>query len=70
MIKIDIPNREITLSVDDDELNERRNEMETRGNMAYRPQHRTRVVSTALKTYAALASSADKGGVRDLAKLP
>ena len=70
MIKIDIPNREITLSVDDDEFNERRNEMETRGNMAYRPQHRTRVVSTALKTYAALASSADKGGVRDLAKLP
>ena len=70
MMKIDIPNREITLSVDDDELNERRNEMETRGNMAYRPQHRTRVVSTALKTYAALASSADKGGVRDLAKLP
>lgn len=70
MIKIDIPNREITLSVDDDELNERRNEMETRGNMAYRPQHRTRVVSTALKTYAALASSADKGGVRDLSKLP
>ena len=70
MIKIDIPNREITLSVDDDELNERRNEMETRGNMAYRPQHRTRVVSTALKTYAALASSADKGGVRGLAKLP
>ena len=70
MIKIDIPNREITLSVDDDELNERRNEMETRGNMAYRPQHRTRVVSTALKTYAALASSADKGGVRDPAKLP
>lgn len=70
MIKIDIPNREITLSVDNDELNERRNEMETRGNMAYRPQHRTRVVSTALKTYAALASSADKGGVRDLAKLP
>ncbi len=70
MIKIDIPNREITLSVDDDEINERRNEMETRGNMAYRPQHRTRVVSTALKTYAALASSADKGGVRDLAKLP
>ena len=70
MIKIDIPNREITLSVDDDEINERRNEMETRGNMAYRPQHRTRVVSTALTTYAALASSADKGGVRDLAKLP
>ena len=70
MIKIDIPNREITLSVDEDELNDRRNEMEARGNMAYRPQHRTRVVSTALKTYAALASSADKGGVRDLAKLP
>lgn len=70
MIKIDIPNREISLSVDDEELNERRQQMEAKGNLAYRPEHRVRVVSTALKTYAALASSADKGGVRDLSKLP
>lgn len=70
MIKIDIPNREISLNVDNEELNERRIEMEASGNLAYRPKNRTRVISTALKTYAALASSADKGGVRDLCKLP
>ena len=43
--------------------------MEQRGSYAYQPAHRDRVVSTALKTYASLAASADKGGVRDLAKL-
>lgn len=69
MIKIDIPNRVISLTVDDDELQERQAKMEQRGSFAYQPQHRDRVIPTALKTYASLASSADKGGVRDLAKL-
>ncbi len=70
MIKIDIPNREIALNVDESELADRMQEMESRGSRAYKPESRNRVVSTALKTYASLAASADKGGVRDLSKLP
>lgn len=69
IIKIDIPNRVIALSVDETEIARRRNAMEQRGAAAYRPVSRQREVSTALKTYASLASSADKGGVRDLSKL-
>lgn len=69
MIKIDIPNREITVTIDDAELAKRRSEMEARGPKAYKPVNRDRQVSNALKAYALLASSADKGGVRDLSKL-
>ena len=43
--------------------------MEALGNKAWKPLNRQRVVSGALKAYAALASSADKGGVRDVSKL-
>ena len=68
-IKIDIPNRQIQISVDDSELEKRRQAMKELGKDAFKPQKREREVSTALKTYALLASSADKGGVRDLSKL-
>ena len=68
-IKIDIPNRQIQISVDDSELEQRRQAMKELGKDAFKPQKREREVSTALKTYALLASSADKGGVRDLSKL-
>lgn len=68
-IKIDIPNRQIQISVDDSELEKRRQAMKALGKDAFKPQKREREVSTALKTYALLASSADKGGVRDLSKL-
>lgn len=68
-IKIDIPNRQIQISVDDSDLEKRRQAMKELGKDAFKPQKREREVSTALKTYALLASSADKGGVRDLSKL-
>lgn len=69
MVKIDIPGREISVSLDEAELEKRRAQEKDRGAQAFKPQSRVREVTTALKTYASLASSADKGGVRDLSKL-
>ena len=69
MVKIDIPGREISVSLDEAELEKRRAQEKERGAQAFKPQTRVREVTTALKTYASLASSADKGGVRDLSKL-
>ncbi|WP_130866206.1 dihydroxy-acid dehydratase [Acidipropionibacterium timonense] len=66
-IRIDIPNRTIGLDVDDAELGRRRAEEEARGQAAWTPHSpRPRAVSTALRAYGMLASSADRGGVRDL----
>ena len=65
-IKIDIPSRKITLSVSEDELEKRKVAEEKRGAAAFTPMSRDRVVSDALKAYALLASSADKGAVREL----
>ena len=63
-IHIDIPARELRLEVPEEELTARRQEMESRGRAAWTPAARNREVSTALKAYAALVSSADKGAVR------
>ncbi|BAM90849.1 dihydroxyacid dehydratase [Bradyrhizobium oligotrophicum S58] len=63
-IEIDIPNRAIHLAVSDAELAQRRAAMEARGDQAWKPKTRARKVSTALKAYAAFASSAAKGAVR------
>ena len=65
-IEIDIPNRRIHLAVSDDELARRRAAMEARGDKAWQPVDRQRVVSHALRAYAALATSADRGAVRDV----
>ena len=66
-IRIDIPNRSINLLVDDAELAQRRREQDAKG---WKPaQARPRKISAALKAYALLATSADKGAVRDLSKL-
>ncbi|MGW0827473.1 dihydroxy-acid dehydratase [Streptomyces sp. NPDC002845] len=64
-IRIDIPNRSIELLVDDSELASRREAL----NGAYAPASRDRKVSAALRAYAAMATSADKGAVRDVSKL-
>jgi len=64
-IAIDIPARSIALEVDDDELARRRIELEDAG--GYAPVARERVVSPALRAYAAMATSADTGAVRDVA---
>ncbi|MCR5084828.1 MAG: dihydroxy-acid dehydratase [Succinivibrionaceae bacterium] len=69
IIKIDIPARTIAVSVDDAEMDRRRAEMEARGKRAWQPEQRDREVSFALRTYAFMASSADRGGVRDHSRL-
>jgi dihydroxy-acid dehydratase len=43
--------------------------MEARGDAAWKPADRERYVSQALQAYAALATSADRGAVRDLTQL-
>ncbi len=63
-ISIDIPNRRLTLEVSDDELASRRERLESAG--GYAPVARDRVVSPALRAYAAMATSADTGAVRDV----
>ncbi|WP_336579900.1 dihydroxy-acid dehydratase [Alcaligenes sp. CHO6] len=68
-IEIDIPNRRIHLAISDEELAARRAEMESLGAKAWKPVNRERVVSQALKAYAALATSADRGAVRDVSQL-
>jgi dihydroxy-acid dehydratase len=68
-IVIDIPNRRIHLDISDAELAARRAEMEARGDRAWQPENRQRVVSQALQAYAALATSADRGAVRDVSQV-
>jgi len=63
-IEIDIPNRIIRLAVSDEELARRRAAMEALGKGAWKPKTRQRKVSTALRAYAALTTSASKGAVR------
>ncbi|MRR50090.1 MAG: dihydroxy-acid dehydratase [Rhodocyclaceae bacterium] len=68
-IEIDIPGRRIHLAVSEAELAKRRAAMEARGSNAWKPVSRQRQVSPALKVYAAMATSADTGAVRDISKL-
>jgi dihydroxy-acid dehydratase len=69
MITFDIPNRSITLDVDDETLAARRAAQEARGHNAFTPVDRDRVVSQALQAYAAMTTSADRGAVRDVSQL-
>jgi dihydroxy-acid dehydratase len=66
LIEIDIPKRSIRLDVSDAELARRRSAMESRGAAAWKPVSRQRVVSKALRAYAAMATSAARGAVREL----
>ncbi|MBO9492748.1 dihydroxy-acid dehydratase [Thalassotalea sp. G20_0] len=67
IIRIDIPNRSINVQLTEDQLAARRAAMEARGKAAWQPvKPRPRKVSTALKAYARMVTSADKGAVRDL----
>ncbi|MFA8435239.1 MAG: dihydroxy-acid dehydratase [Marinifilaceae bacterium] len=63
-IEISIPNRILRVRVSDGEMAVRRIEEETHGQEAYTPRGRNREVSKALKAYAKMVSSADKGAVR------
>jgi len=65
-IEIDIPGRRLHLAVAADTLQQRRDHALTRGKAAWTPRDRQRTVSPALKAYAALTTSADKGAVRNV----
>lgn len=64
IISIDITQRSLQLQVSDEILAERREKLEANG--GYKPKDRERHVSPALRAYAAMALSADKGAVRDV----
>jgi dihydroxy-acid dehydratase len=67
-IAIDIPGRTIAVALTDAELDDRRSRLEATN--GYRPaEDRPRAVSPALRAYAAMATSADKGAVRDVARI-
>ncbi len=68
-IEIDIPNRRIQLAVTDAVLASRRAAMEAKGEAAWKPVDRERVVSAALQAYALMTTSADKGAVRDVKQI-
>jgi dihydroxy-acid dehydratase len=65
-IEIDIPKRRIHLAISDAEMERRRAAMEAKGDAAWQPRDRQRVVSKALQAYALMATSAATGAVRDL----
>ncbi len=64
IIEIDIPERKINLLIDDQELNKRRMKEEEKGKDAWKAQDRKRVVTQALKAYASMVTSADRGAIR------
>ncbi len=68
-IEIDIPERRIHLAVSVEELERRRQAMQARGAQAWKPVNRQRVVSPALRAYAAMSTSAAKGAVRDVSQI-
>lgn len=63
-IEIDIPQRKINLLISDDEMEARRSAEVSKGKDAFLPVGRDRVVSKALKAYASMVSSADRGAIR------
>jgi dihydroxy-acid dehydratase len=70
IIRIDIPNRSINVLIDEGELNKRRKAMDAKGADGWKPvNERPRKVSAALKAYAKMVTSADKGAVRDISQL-
>ncbi|HNI26890.1 MAG TPA: dihydroxy-acid dehydratase, partial [Leptospiraceae bacterium] len=65
-IFIDIPNRKIEIKVSDEELEKRRKAMEAKGKDAWKPGHRPRVVSKALRAYSSMVTSAARGAIREI----
>ena len=67
MIEIDIPKRSIRLALSEDEIARRGKAMDAKGADAWKPtEKRPRKVTTALRAYAAFATSAAKGAVRNV----
>jgi len=69
LIRIDLPNRSINVDLTDAELETRRQAMEAKGEDAWQPLGRGRVVSQALQAYGMMVTSAARGAVRDLSQL-
>ena len=68
-IVIDIPNRVLRAEISDAEMDKRRADMTAKGAKAWKPVSRGRQVTSALKAYAAMSTSASQGAVRDISKL-
>jgi dihydroxy-acid dehydratase len=68
-IEIDIPKRLMRVDLSDEELASRRKAAEAKGSAAWKPAARTRKVSQALQAYAAMATSASRGAVRDVSQI-
>ena len=68
-IEIDIPNRKINVQISDEALAQRRSNMDAKGKDGWKPGKRSRYVSTALRAYAAMATSASRGAVRDVTQV-
>ncbi len=66
MIEIDIPSRKISIILDESVIEARKTELAKTG---FKPKSRVRVVSAALRAYAAMALSADKGAARDVSQI-
>ena len=64
MIEISIPDRKINLLVSTEELSNRRAAMEAKADQAWKAEGRVRPISKALKAYASMVTSADKGAIR------
>lgn len=64
LIEIDVTKRSINALLTDNELADRQNEEKSKGEDAFTPGNRKRMIPKSLKAYAAMVSSADKGAVR------
>jgi dihydroxy-acid dehydratase len=64
IIEISIPERKINVLLTNEELIKRRAEEENKGAAAWKAEGRIRPVSQALRAYASMVTSADKGAIR------
>ncbi len=64
IIEINIPERKINVMLSDEELKQRKLNEEKRGNKAYTPKTRNRLIPDSLKVYAKMVTSADTGAIR------
>jgi len=66
VIEINIEQRKINVKLTGEEISERLNKEEKMGTLAFKPKNRDRHISTALKAYAQMVTSANKGAVREI----
>lgn len=66
MIQINIPERKLDLLISDEEMDKRKKAQEARGDKAYTPRSRDRIISKALQAYASMVTSADTGAIREI----